>query len=63
MNMLYINMEVSNCFFCGTEIDTERTIIGNISICLKCLSSANPENEFKEVKEIIAKFKSPKEKK
>lgn len=56
-------MEVSNCFFCGTEIDTERTIIGNISICLKCLSSANPENEFKEVKEIIAKFKAPKEKK
>jgi hypothetical protein len=52
-------MESSNCFFCAKEVDTEKTIIGGISICLKCLSSANPEDEFRQVRDIISKFKSP----
>lgn len=49
-------MEASNCFICAKEIDNDRTIIGNIPICLECISKANPENEFKEVKEIISKY-------
>ena len=44
-------MEASNCFICAKEIDNDRTIIGNIPICLECISKANPENEFKEVKD------------
>lgn len=55
-------MASSNCFICGNEVTSEKTIINKISICLKCLSESDPADDFKAVKAIIAAYKSSKEK-
>jgi len=49
-------MEAANCFICAKEVGEDRTIIGKMPICLSCISKANPENEFNEVKEILNKY-------
>lgn len=47
-------MESENCFICAKEITDDKTIIGNIPICLECISKSDPKNEFEEVKKILA---------
>lgn len=53
----------NNCFICGEEIDSEKLIINKIAVCLKCTSEADPAENFKVVKDIIAAYNDNKKKK
>lgn len=50
-------MSSCNCFICGDEINSDKVLIGDISICLKCIGEADPQNDFEMVKDIIDSYK------
>ncbi|MCZ2224474.1 MAG: hypothetical protein LC122_12695 [Chitinophagales bacterium] len=47
-------MKNSNCYICGEELTVELAKkFANICICQACLDLSNPEDDYKEVKNIL----------
>jgi len=53
-----------NCFFCAVEYDAKDLMhialsavnITKFKVCQACLDASNPEDDYKEVREIIKSF-------
>ena len=56
-------MSSCNCFICGNELGSEKTIINKKPVCLRCMSEADPDNSFKMVKDIISLYNEKKSRK
>lgn len=54
---MYI-MKAENCFICAKEVEGDKTLIGNIPICLECIAKSDPKNDFEQVRKILEKYKN-----
>ena len=59
-----IETESCNCIVCAKEIDSDTSLsvalskinVTNFKICQACLDSSNPEEEYRQVREIVNSY-------